>query len=288
MSAEPKDEIITELVPIEDIDSAALITLGNEVEKRVEAMNKIKRAALTLTNPKDWCDQSGTPYLMVSGAEKIARMFGVGWKILEPIKEKLEGGHFSFTYTGTFTLAGNSITAVGTRSSQDPFFKRYAYPDGVKTELPVSAIDCGDVKKAAYTNCIGNGITRIIGLRNLSYDDLQAFAGFGKEQVAKVEYKKGGQTSKPDQAQKADEASEKTTIGVKEVKRRTGTSAKSGKAWVQFIVIDGSGIEYKTYSETLAQKAKDAHENGLEALIIFKKTQYGNDLLEVHPIMPEV
>jgi putative AlgH/UPF0301 family transcriptional regulator len=154
-----------------------LVSLAEQAEKRINAMKKIKQVSLKLTNRHDWTDQGGKPYLQVSGAEKIARMFGISWRISEPICEQQDGGHFSFTYKGYFSLAGATIEAIGTRNSKDGFFKKYDWSktdeDGnsIKEELPASEIDRGDVKKAAFTNCIGNGIVRLLGLRNLTIID---------------------------------------------------------------------------------------------------------------------
>jgi hypothetical protein len=173
-----------------------LIAISEQAEKRIEAMHKIKRMALKLTNPHDWVDENGKPYLQASGAEKVARLFGVSWRIFEPERESIEGGHFTYTYHGEFSLAGASIEAIGTRSSKDPFFKKYEWKgEGEKrtrVELPASEIDPGDVKKSAYTNLLGNGITRLLGIRNLTYEDLKQYAGINKEQIPSVEYKKGG------------------------------------------------------------------------------------------------
>lgn len=169
-----------------------IIAIADEAEKRLEALNKIKRVALKLTNRNDWVDESGRPYLQASGAEKVGRLFGVSWQISEPIKEELEGGHFSYTYKGKFYLGGASIEAIGTRSSKDGFFKKYKYAGDERLELPASEIDRGDVKKSAYTNLLGNGITRLLGIRNLTYDDLKEYAGITQDQVTRVEFKKGG------------------------------------------------------------------------------------------------
>jgi hypothetical protein len=178
-----------------------LIAVAEQAEKRVDAMHKIKRMALKLTNRNDWVDQNGKPYLQASGAEKVARLFGISWRISEPVRDTIEGGHFTYTYHGEFSLAGASIEAIGTRSSKDGFFKKYEWKeDGDKrtrTELPVSEIDPGDVKKSAYTNLLANGITRLLGIRNLTYEDLREFAGITKEQIASVEYKKSGRTPAP-------------------------------------------------------------------------------------------
>ena len=164
-----------------------LVAVAEAAEWRVEAMGKIKRMSLKMTNARDWTDQGGKPYLQVSGAEKIGRLFGISWRIDEPVFETDEGGHFGYTYKGYFTLGGATIEAIGTRSSKDGWFKKYK--DGA--ELPLSAIDKGDVKKAAYTNLLGSGITRILGMRNLTWEEL-AEAGITKDNVSRVDFKKKG------------------------------------------------------------------------------------------------
>jgi len=172
----------------------SLLMVAQQAERRIDAVIKIKQMALKVTNAKDWTDQGGNPYLLVSGSEKIANLFNISWRIDEPICETEDDGHFTFTYTGTFTIPGRSIGVSGSRSSKDPFFKKYTYekvegkPDK-KVEKPISAIDRRDVKMAAMTNLLGNGITRLLGIRNLTYADLLAFAGIKQEDIGKVEYK---------------------------------------------------------------------------------------------------
>lgn len=200
--SEKRDLVTTGTEAIEQISPIAdntLIEVAEQAEKRVVAMTKIKRMALKLTNPHDWVDESGRPYLQASGAEKVARLFGVSWRIFEPVREPIEGGHFIYTYHGEFSLGMATIEAIGTRSSKDGFFKKYQYVgEGEKktrVELPVSEIDPGDVKKSAYTNLLANGITRLLGIRNLTYEDLVEFAGIRKEQITSVAYKRGGKSA---------------------------------------------------------------------------------------------
>ena len=186
---EPDNDIGGFLPAIAD---KSLIQIAEEAEKRADAMNKIRRISLKQTNASDWVDQQNKPYLQVSGAEKIARLFGVSWRISEPVFESLEGGHFSYSYNGEFSLAGATIEAIGSRSSKDGFFKKYKYVGEERVELPPSEIDRGDVKKSAYTNLIGNGITRLLGIRNLTYGDLEEFAGIKREHITSIQYRKGG------------------------------------------------------------------------------------------------
>lgn len=265
-------QVETGLTPITD---DTLMSLADQAEKRIDAMNKIKRVAIKLTNRHDWTDQGGKPYLQVSGAEKIGRMFGISWRISEPVKETIEGGHFSFTYKGYFSLAGATIEAIGTRSSKDGFFKKYGYENGTKTELPSSEIDAGDVKKSAYTNCIGNGITRLLGIRNLTYEDLQEFAGITPDQLGKVAYKKKGTADAGIQ----EEAAKKIVSQISDVRKQTGKT-KAGKDFTKYIISNGNA-EYSTFSESNAKIAKEAKDSDLWAEIHYKTTQYGNDLTAI-------
>lgn len=267
----------TGLTPITD---DTLISLADQAEKRIEAITKIKRISLKSTNRHDWVDQGGKPYLQVSGAEKIARMFGISWRISEPIKETIEGGHFSFTYKGYFSLAGATIEAIGTRSSKDGFFKKYGYENGQKQELPASEIDAGDVKKSAYTNCIGNGITRLLGIRNLTYEDLKEFSGITPEQLGKVDYKKKGKADAGIQ----EESVQKVVSQISDVRKQTGKT-KAGKDFTKYIIKNGNA-EYSTFSESNAKIAKEAKDSAMWAEIHYKQTQYGNDLTAICLVDP--
>lgn len=287
MENEVVDASCTDIVTTPITDDT-LISLAEQAERRIDAMTKIKKVSLKLTNKHDWTDQGGKPYLQVSGAEKIARMFGISWKISEPVLENQEGGHFGFTYKGFFSLAGASIEVIGTRSSKDGFFKKYDWSEkdgngnSIKTELPPSEIDRGDVKKAAYTNCIGSGITRILGLRNMTYEDLEEFAGITKDMIAAVGYKKKG-------AAKDDIKSEgalTVTIGITDIRKQTGTNAKTKKPWTKFVIKGSDEKEYGTFSEALASTAKDAQAAGLQIEVTYKTGNFGNDIESIKKIEP--
>jgi hypothetical protein len=204
------DQIVptsTAVVPMGGDDDLALIAAN--AEKRIDAVNKIKRIALKVTNAMDWVDQRDKPYLMASGAEKIAGLFNISWVLLtpEPVLEVESDGNYTYTYAGQFTMGSRSIQCEGSRSSRDKFFTQYEYDGKAKKEKLVGERDNKrDVKMAAFTNLLGNGITRILGIRNLTYADLQEFAGISKDQLQKVEYKTGPKADPPatpttDQAQ---------------------------------------------------------------------------------------
>jgi hypothetical protein len=248
-----------------------LLAVAEAAEKRITAMLKIKQLALKMTNNMDWTDQGGKPYPWASGAEKIARLFGISWRIDEPTIDHEEGGHFGYTYKGYFTLGGVTIEAIGSRSSKDGFFKKYQGSGDSRSELPPSAIDKGDVKKSAYTNLLGNGIMRILGMRNLTWADLES-AGISRESVGKVSFKKDGKTD----AGIASEGSKTVTVTVTDVKQVTkkkdGTLMKSPK----FLIKVGDTI-YSTFSETLAKTATEGMKAGRPVVINYAVTKYGND-----------
>lgn len=173
------------------LQSDNLLVVAQEAEKRIEAINKIKSIALRVTNELDWRDEGGKPYLQVSGAEKVARVFGISWTLETPLKTTDPEGHFVFATKGNFSMGGGGIDFIGTRRSRDPFFlKRKDKPDRLPSEINEM-----NVMKASITNCLGNGITRLLGIRNLTWDEVK-LGGVDRSKVVKTEYKK------PPQAQK--------------------------------------------------------------------------------------
>lgn len=189
--------------PLAVIADAGIIAIAEQAEKRIEAFEKIKRYALRTTNPHDWVNEGGKPYLQDSGANKVARTFGVSWRLEPPEIEYLEGtgGHFIVNVKGDFAIGGAVIQAIGSRSSNDPFFTdRWEGQDEArhKVKRPASEIDRGDVIKSAVSNCTGNGVKKLLGLMNLTWQDLET-AGINQADMGRVDFKKG---DKPQQTAK--------------------------------------------------------------------------------------
>ena len=218
-----------ELIVGSDVPALAddfLIQVAEQAERRIDAVIKIKKVALKVTNASDWTDQQGKPYLQASGSEKVANLFNISWRIDEPIYTEESDGHFTWSYKGYFSLGGRSIEVEGTRSSKDPFFNKYDYSKpkdqaGNFPKLPPSTIDKGDIRKAALTNLLGNGITRILGIRNLTWNDLKEFAGINQDQVTKIIFKEKGET-KPS-IQQPQSKSSKTPEGTESTEGKKGT-----------------------------------------------------------------
>jgi len=167
------------------LEADHLIQMAELGERRIEAFKKIKTLALAITNESDWIDESGKPYLQVSGAEKIAGLFSITWRINEGTESIQSDGHFDWEFSGLFVMPGREIEGIiGTRRSRDPFFCRANGQD-----IPPDQINGGNVKKAALPNCIGNGVSRILGLRNMTWEEIHQIRGFNKSKVAAVDRK---------------------------------------------------------------------------------------------------
>ena len=258
------------------ISTDNLINIAYKAEARIEAVKKLKGLSLRVTNYQDWVDQNGKPYLQTSGGEKIARLFGISWTVGEPqTQQDGNEGHYMVTYKGTFTLGNTSIECIGTRSSKDGFFKKYK--EG-KEQAP-STIDIGDVVKSAYTNLIGNGITRLLGIRNLTYDDL-AESGIDVSKITKVEYKTKVKTpqSKSDPKNEVDEM----MIGIKEVTIKTGKK-KDGSEWTKYHIKDTIGGDWTTFDKKIAEEAKKAKESGYGVVI---KTETKGEYVNIVSMTP--
>lgn len=222
-------------------------------ERRIEMMQKVKILALKSTNNDDWVDQQGKPYLTASGAEKVARLFGV--KIRNVKQEKIvssdeKGDFYYYLVTGVAELKGGGdfIEAVGTCSSKDQFFAKKG--GNLK---PLSEIDETNILKAAYSNFIGNAITRLLGIRNMTWEELKE-SGVDQGKVARVEYSGSSGTISPKQVSRLWAIAKKDGWGEQEL-----------KDWLlKEFKIDGvNKIPYKKYDDIVAasRKAKGIDEN---------------------------
>lgn len=176
-----------EIITIEDADD--LISIA---QRRIGLIAEMIQFALHETNYRDWIDQDGKPYLVHSGAERVARLFGVKITCVDTIKfltEDSKGKYYIYKTTGVVALPGryDSIEAVGTCSQRDKFF---SIKNGAMKES--AKIDETNILKKSYTNFIVNGVTHLLGLRNITWEQLGT-AGIDRSRITKIEYKKGAQ-----------------------------------------------------------------------------------------------
>lgn len=151
----------------------------DHVEQHTAVVQRIRRAALAVTSEADWVDMSGRPYLSATGAERLRALFGISWEIEHPQITQYPDGHYDVVVKGRFSMGQSSIEVIGVRSSRDPFFSRRG---GKK--VPAGEVDSAAILKAAVTNCIVNGVTRLLGLRGLTWEEINV----DREKVAKIKF----------------------------------------------------------------------------------------------------
>jgi hypothetical protein len=166
------------------------------IERRNEAMSRILEYAIKATHAGQWVDQQGKPWPTGAAAEVMARRCAVSIKNVQTNKVPStddKGAFYMYVITGTASLPGghDSVEAIGTCSSRDQFL-------GTETKAGrlLSEIDEGNILKAAYTNFEVNVITRLLAVRNLTWDRLEQL-GIRRGEVAKVEYSQGAKGGGP-------------------------------------------------------------------------------------------
>lgn len=181
-----------------DTNTDNILYLAEKAEKYIAAMNRIMDAALKITNELDWVLIGGKPYLQESGATKVARLFGISIQLIgNPTVTADAEGYKTFTYKARFMLKDQFVECEGSRSASEDFFA------GKSRNKKPDEIDERDVKMAAYTNCINNGIKRLIpNLRNIDVETLER-AGLEVGKINGYTFKEG---SKGGASKKAEES----------------------------------------------------------------------------------
>ena len=181
-----------------DTNTDNILYLAEKAEKYITAMNRIMDAALKITNELDWVLIGGKPYLQESGATKVARLFGISIQLIgNPTVTADAEGYKTFTYKARFMLKDQFVECEGSRSASEDFFA------GKSRNKKPDEIDERDVKMAAYTNCINNGIKRLIpNLRNIDVATLER-AGLDVSKINGYTFKDG---SKGGASKKAEES----------------------------------------------------------------------------------
>jgi hypothetical protein len=171
-------------------DSDIDVVMSN-ANKFMLMQDKLRKTALKLTNSNDWVDQEGTPYLEVSGTNKVAMGFGVSYQELgwsETRKTDENGPYVEVVSKIEVTFMGNTITQTGTASTRDNFFGKTA--SGWK---PLSEVNMQNIIKKATTNAIQRGIKSRLGL-DFTWEEIEESTGgkVTKEKCAGVSYTGGG------------------------------------------------------------------------------------------------
>lgn len=158
--------------------------------RQVEFLKKITMTSLKLTSVHDWVDQSGKPYLQSTGAEKLCPLWGIYFRDIKmSVAYDDDTGKPAYTYTGVvgshavakaLGIVSYETEAMGGRNATDDFFARQKQTDPL------------DVQKAAYSNFEVNAVTRLLGLRGMTWEEVSdATSGRITQETCtgKVQYK---------------------------------------------------------------------------------------------------
>jgi hypothetical protein len=184
--SEPTRRVEAEIDPVSTEVSLPFITT-DFVEKFEEAaglyQSRYLPACLKLTQPSDWVRMGERFFLQATGAEKIAIPLGIEWTDVDVHKHDIGGGHYEYEVSGVMTskFLKRSIWVTGNCDSRDRFL----------TAQP--GWDEGSIRKAAMSNFITNGVSRISGIRNPT-PEMLGKAGIQPKKVGSVDYSGSGKT----------------------------------------------------------------------------------------------
>jgi hypothetical protein len=175
-------------------------------EKRSNLMRRIKAVAMKATNMADWVDFGKKPYLQATGAEKVRAELGLKLRIIgggrrTETDEKGKYHIYSLTLEISHPALGG-IEAVGIKSTRNKFFAIKTHWEGdqkVSVDVPQCDIKQEDVEKSAYSNALARAVTEFCGLRNLTWDEVNAALGKTdmQSQVTGVEFGSKGKPATP-------------------------------------------------------------------------------------------
>lgn len=170
-------------------------------EKQIELRAKFLKLALKSVRPHDFQDFGGRPYLEGEGAARIMSVIR-GFKVGEPrFAIELMHPHYFIECFIPIEFMGASTVALGDCSTADVFFTgkdgnggRYKkFIDQTTSEIMAARLLLGDAKKKARENAISRGVTELLGLKGLTWDDLQSLGFSRRDAGVSIDFKKGAQ-----------------------------------------------------------------------------------------------
>lgn len=178
------------LVRLPQAGDGSGVNLLKILEERAKLLERILDYAIAATHTEQWFDLGGKAWPSGPACESMARRCGVSITNVRNTKRQSsddKGDFYIYVCEATASLPSgfDSIEAFGTCSSRDTFL-------GTETSAgrAMSEIDEGNIMKAAYTNMLVNAVTRLLGVRNLSWERLGGL-GLDRSKMGAVKYNSG-------------------------------------------------------------------------------------------------
>jgi len=166
---------------------AALAMLENALqitERMAQVVSSLRVAAIKMTDPVDWVlsmdkQKNEAAMLTASGAQKIASLYGIQLSplegaTLEPQRAQINGKlAFVLQCTASSRLLGRSIEIEATRREDEEFTGRATDEKGDFKFNADHAFE-PDLKKAVRTLAITTAVRELVGLKNVSRQELDS------------------------------------------------------------------------------------------------------------------
>ena len=188
----PMNDLTPEVDRQEIVEDAPMeLTINEQFIGRLEkAADLYQRRylplCLKLTSATDWINHgtSSNPKfsLQASGAEKLCNPLGINWDrpvVIKHERQDDDGTYYEYEVEGIVKCQALKRYGwfTGNCSSRDQFFNARG------------KFDEGDIRKAAFSNWLVNGVTRLAGIRNPT-PELLKNAGVDMGKVTTIDYSK--------------------------------------------------------------------------------------------------
>lgn len=173
----------------------------DRVARQVELRSKLLKTALKALRTHDVIDFGGKPYIEGEGAARIMAAIGGFVVGKAEFTEEIIPPHYFLTceLPIEFKYSKGSTIAIGESSTADIFFTgkdgvsgNYGkHLDRTGSEVTAARLLRGDAMKKARENAMSRGVTELLGLKGLSWEDL-AELGFSRSKAgSNINFKSG-------------------------------------------------------------------------------------------------
>lgn len=164
----------------------------DNIRESIELHSQIRRAVVGGTTSGHWEDFGGKPWLNSAGAQVVARLFGLS---ISPPKFVYPEASGAVQVEATVTVSRDGMTFTD-HGSDDEFSefniktKKKRWVDQGATADQIKGMVLTEVKKNAYAHAQARAVQGWVGLRGLSWPDLESL-GFHRDPSRAVTFRKG-------------------------------------------------------------------------------------------------
>lgn len=208
---------------LEDADKLAAVA-----QRRANIYASIRAIAIQATDISDWRMMGEHCYLEEGGVKKVARVCGVSMGAPRQTKQALEpderhGTGYLWRTEAEFCVgkleeSTDIITEIGVATSRDAFFAETGRGDD-KVYLSSWEVDEANIIKKSHTNCFSRGVTSLLGIRNVTPDQLKA-AGLDVTRLKGIRFDSGSKGGRGQQESASTSAADLEVTAEKRKKLR--------------------------------------------------------------------